>query len=162
MAGTNITIDVDDIQVKNALRQLSQRMSDLSPVMRSIGEMLLRTTRSRIEHGGPAPDGTPWAPLSPVTLARKKWDHKLVESGRLLGSMHPSAGSNYAQVGTNVVYAAAQQFGMRKGYAGRGKKRNFPIPWGDIPARPFLGLSSSDRASILDLVSDYLQRSTTD
>jgi len=31
-----------------------------------------------------------------------------------------------------------------------------PIPWGDIPARPFLGLSDEDRSGILDIVSEAL------
>jgi phage gpG-like protein len=51
-----------------------------------------------------------------------------------------------------MVYAAAQQFGMKKGYAGRNSKGR-PIPWGDIPARPFLGISDYDKATILDFIA---------
>lgn len=57
-----------------------------------------------------------------------------------------------------MEYAAAQQFGMKKGYAGA-NKRGSPIPWGDIPARPFLGISDHDRGMILDEISDYLSQS---
>ncbi len=34
-------------------------------------------------------------------------------------------------------------------------KRGAPIPWGDIPARPFLGLSD-DEADVRDIVARYL------
>ncbi len=59
------------------------------------------------------------------------------------------------RVGSSMIYAAAQQFGMRKGYAGH-NKRGAPIPWGDIPPRPFLGASSRDRSTILDLARDWM------
>lgn len=32
----------------------------------------------------------------------------------------------------------------------------FPNLWGDIPARPFLGLSPSDEQGILDIVEEFL------
>ena len=47
------------------------------------------------------------------------------------------------------------QFGMPKGYAGR-TQRGAPIPWGDIPPRPFLGLSTSDAESVTAIIRDYL------
>lgn len=31
-----------------------------------------------------------------------------------------------------------------------------PLPWGDIPARPFLGASDDDQANIVSLVRSYL------
>jgi phage gpG-like protein len=43
-----------------------------------------------------------------------------------------------------------QQFG--------GTKAKFPNLWGDIPARPFLGVSESDAVMIVDTVSDYLRK----
>lgn len=47
------------------------------------------------------------------------------------------------------------QFGMTQGYAGS-TRRGSSIPWGDIPGRPFLGISDSDSASILDIIVDHL------
>ena len=47
-----------------------------------------------------------------------------------------------------MEYAAMQQFG--------GIKSEFPHLWGDIPARPFLGVSESDAEEILAIVHDYL------
>ena len=56
---------------------------------------------------------------------------------------------------TNVEYAVVQQFGAKQGAFGR-DKRNHPLPWGDIPARPFLGFSDRDKADILAILSEYL------
>jgi phage gpG-like protein len=51
------------------------------------------------------------------------------------------AGTTYAEVGTNVVYAATHQFGR-----------------GAIPARPFLMLQDEDRPAICDVLRDYMLR----
>ena len=58
-------------------------------------------------------------------------------------------------VGSSLEYAAVQQFGARRGEFGR-TRRGAPIPWGDIPARPFLGVSRVDRVEILDILAGYL------
>ncbi len=55
---------------------------------------------------------------------------------------------NSLLVGTPEEYGAMQQFG--------GKKSQYPNLWGDIPARPFLGLSGYDRESILFEVREFL------
>ncbi len=66
-------------------------------------------------------------------------------------------GGRAVEVGSNRIYAAVQQFGQPKGASGR-TKRGSPIPWGDIPPRPFLGVSSDDREAIADILSDYLAK----
>lgn len=157
MAGSRVTIEVEDRLLLEALGAIAARANDLTPALRSVGEVVLEQTRRRIEAGGPAPDGTPWAPLSPDYLARKPQnkDKILILYGRLLGSIHPTVGHNEVSVGTNVVYAAAQQFGMRRGAAGQ-TRRGAPIPWGDIPARPFLGLSDADEREVLATLQHFL------
>ena len=47
-----------------------------------------------------------------------------------------------------MAYAAMQQFG--------GTKSQFPHLWGDIPARPFLGISTADKQNIRDIIGSYL------
>lgn len=34
-----------------------------------------------------------------------------------------------------------------------------PIPWGDIPPRPFLGFDDADRSTVLDEINRHLERS---
>jgi phage gpG-like protein len=99
----------------------------------------------------------------------------LQDSGQLAASVQSEHGRDYARVGTNKVYATTQQFGAKMGEFGRysqiaryrkfgekdfrryaGTKKGFPIPWGDIPARPFLGLGADDRREVLDILGRYL------
>ena len=72
MAGARITIETDDANVTAALNALLRRVADPAPALRNIGEEITIQTKERIESGGPSPSGTPWAPLSPVTVARKE------------------------------------------------------------------------------------------
>jgi len=156
MAGVSIT--VDDAEGRDRLNTLLSAAGDLQPVFRSIGEYLMQSTRQRFRDMR-APDGTPWAPLSPLYVKRKKKnkDLILVLDGYLRDSIHYEVEPDELRLGTNRVYAAAQQFGMPKGYAGK-TKTGKPIPWGDIPARPFLGLSDDDRTEVLAIVERFLQR----
>lgn len=59
-------------------------------------------------------------------------------------------GNSSVRIGSPLPYAAMQQFG--------GTKAQWPHLWGDIPARPFLGISDLDKANILDIVGSYLVR----
>jgi phage gpG-like protein len=77
------------------------------------------------------------------------------ESKSLSTQFAVQAGSDQVTLSTNVEYAAVQQFGAKQGAFGR-DKRNHPLPWGDIPARPFLGFSDADKAGILAILSEYL------
>ena len=57
--------------------------------------------------------------------------------------------------GSNLVYAPTHQFGAEKGDFGSTSKKR-PIPFGDIPARPFLGISEATTEEILDAIRDHL------
>jgi phage gpG-like protein len=62
-------------------------------------------------------------------------------------------------IGTNVIYAPTHQFGARQGQYGRyatRRRTSIPIPWGDVPARPFLGVSAEDERVILNLIKANL------
>ncbi len=167
---TAFTITVDDAQVLAALQRLRARTDNLAPVLKAIGEDLVESTKQRFG-SSTAPDGTPWAPNSQVTISRylglsrgnfkkdgslsKKGEARQSskkpltgETGALAGQIHYQVTGNVLEVGSSMEYAAMQQFG--------GKKADFPNLWGDIPARPFLGLSAGDIAGIEQTVLDYL------
>lgn len=80
-------------------------------------------------------------------------------------------------IGSSMEYARVQQEGAKQGEFGRviatnlsrwrkfdekdfrrysGTKKGHPVPWGDIPARPFLGISNEDREAILDVIERRL------
>lgn len=157
MAGTRITIDLDDAALQATLSNLAASVADPSPALAEIGEHLLTTTKARFgQTQKRAPDGTPWARNTETTIARKGRDNPLYKSGMLQGQMRwqLAEGGRAVEVGSNRIYAAVQQFGQPKGRT----KRGSPIPWGDIPPQPFLGVSSDDREAIADILSDYLAK----
>ena len=153
MAGVIIRVAFDDREVRDALERLARAGADLAPAMREIGDVLTSSAKDRFRDER-APDGAPWAPLSPVTRARKRRnrDRILTEEGHLRGTLTYQAGADEVVVGSPLIYAGVHQFGAPAGtFAGGG-------PWGDIPARPFLAdasgqLSPDDAAAIHDHLS---------
>ena len=166
-----ITVKIEDRQVLDTLTRLVNKTKNLRPAFAEIGEDLLDTTKRRFS-AATSPDGKAWAANSPVTVARYlgnysssfKKDGSLSKAGTARStSKKPLTGEskslqrtiNYqligatgVTVGSPMVYAAMQQFG--------GTKSQFPHLWGNIPARPFLGISKADRENILDIISGYL------
>jgi len=141
-------IDVDDQQVLNALRELFQVTNDLSPALAEIGEDLIESTKRRFETST-APDGSSWALNSVLsTLLYKEGDKPLVNHGTLSEKIFKNVNADFLEIGSPLEYAAMQQFG--------GSKDEFPALWGDIPARPFLGLSDQDRADILAVLAGHI------
>ena len=65
---------------------------------------------------------------------------------------------NYLAYGLGAT--AAWVLGLPHGLAVlHGKtRRGAPIPWGDIPARPFVGLSSEDKEAVLETIAEALER----
>lgn len=78
------------------------------------------------------------------------------ESKRLSNEINYRAGAGSVEVGSSMEYAAVQQFGAKRGAFGA-TKSGAPIPWGDIPARTFLGLSETDKTAVLDIINDHIE-----
>ena len=156
MVGVHITIDSADIQ--RVLNDVQQRAADLSPALKAIGEHLDLAARDRWDRQE-APDGSPWARLSDVTIQRKQQRKRqadiLVDSTELRDRLRYQLAGQTLEFGSDREYAAVHQFGADRGAFGRNKKGR-PIPWGDIPARPFLGITDDDREYIRDVISGYL------
>ena len=161
MTGVHIRIDIDDQRVNAAMRGLLAAGQDLSEPFEVIGAYLERVTDQRFRDQQ-SPDGTPWAPLSPSYRATKKknQDLILVLNGYLQSQMFYQAGRDELVFGSVMKYAAVQQFGARKGAFGM-TRRGAPIPWGDIPARPFLGTNDADNRHIAGVFLDYIKESFT-
>ena len=134
-------IQIDDRQAVRALAELRRRGGSLEPALRSIGELLLNSTRARFD-SQTSPDGAPWAPLKPRTLARKKRnrDKILTEEGRLRGTLAYRVGDGWVEVGSPLIYGATHQHGR-----------------GPIPARPYLGLSPEDAADVREEILDFVR-----
>ena len=142
------TVELKSEPVTAALARTVVALEDMTPIMQSIGEILVASTKARFP-AGQAPDGSKWVANSPVTLARKKDPRPLFgPNSRLHREIFAESGADFVEVGSPMPYAAMQQFG--------GTKVRFPHLWGNIPARPFLGLSEEDEVNIVAAVEEEL------
>ena len=152
-----IEVKIDSQSVTEALRRLAASAADPEPALKMIGERMVRSTKKRFKTST-APDGAKWLPNKPSTLKRKKGNKPLIGATHSLATQISYAVSlDTLKVGSPMIYAATQQFGASRGQFGK-NKRNHPIPWGDIPARPFLGVSKEDEEMIDNTVAEYLHR----
>lgn len=130
-----MTINFDASELERVLHNAANHLTHTAPLMEDISRQLVTETILNFDFGGrPA-----WAGLSPVTLARRAHGGGAIlqDSGELKGSIKATHTNDTATIGTNLVYAPTHQFGARQGEFGR-SDRNTPLPWGDIPARPFI------------------------
>lgn len=171
---TQITGDED---MRDLLNRLRARAGSLGPFLKASGELLVDSTKRRFREGR-GPDGVEWPQNQPSTILKylerfsssfSKKTGRITKAGAgratskkpLIGETQSLGRTiNYRVsgdrlfIGSPMIYAATQQFGARKGQFGRSKRG--PIPWGDIPARPFLGLSDQDRRDIVALAREHL------
>ncbi|MBL4832166.1 MAG: phage virion morphogenesis protein [Aliivibrio sp.] len=142
MAGSFIQVEVKGAgAISKTLNKLLRQSNDLSPAFRDIGEYLLESTQQRFIDQQ-APDGTPWDPVSPKTLKKKKrQDRVLTETGTLADTLNYQLGANQLQLGSNMEYAATHQFGREAD---------------GIVARPFLGIAPFEQKEILAILQDHL------
>lgn len=156
--------------VVNVLNKTAGNLQD-DELFKEIGEHLTNTTQERFRTST-APDGSKWQLNSSVTLWRtlgdehfnkngtinKKGKHRFNTKKPLMGvgqtagtlqdSIHYQLGNGEVFVGSNVIYAPMMHYG--------GTKAQFPHLWGDIPARPFLGISLADEQEIIELVKEHI------
>jgi phage virion morphogenesis protein len=164
-----ITIKMDGADaVRERLREISSRVSNMSPIMKAIGDRIVEQTKKRFEAGGPAPDGTPW--VKPKTPNPKRRGTLRV-SDQLRDSIRAQMiGNNAVAIGTNKIYAAIHHFGGRTAahiIRPRNKKALFwpgaghPVksvkhPGSVLPARPFLGLSRENSDELLGIINEWI------
>jgi phage gpG-like protein len=159
---------LDDKELIDRLEEISRRVSDMTPAMLAIGELLTESTKQRFTDSE-GPDGKRWKDNAPATvlaqLAKVQSSYKarrkasapaqkrpLIDTGILQDtiSYQVVSGGNGVEIGTNRFAgewdggAGVHHFGSRDG---------------SIPARPFLGVSEDDRVAVLDVLSRFLDQS---
>lgn len=167
-----VVIRVDTSAVR-AVPALAERLRDLRPVLREIGEIVRASVLRNFEVGGRP---RRW---KRSRRAERQAGQTLVDSGRLrqsIATARPRITDRSLTIGTNVKYAAVHQFGARKGSFGarlvrvrshtrrsrrgvvyvKAHRRYQILPWGDIPARPFMVLQKADVDDIREAVLAYL------
>lgn len=166
-----IDVKADNSKVASVLDGLIERVSNPNPILKLIGQTLVESTQQRFARGED-PSGAPWADNTFTTLEFFLQEHtsNFKKTGGLskqgaqrLAGKKPLTGKTKElqttitsqlskgklEVGSPLPYARMHQLGGTTA-------TNSMIPNKDIPARPFLGLSSKDEGEIIELVSDYL------
>ena len=154
-----MTINFDASELERVLHNAANHMTHTAPLMEDISRALLSETMMNFQLGGrPA-----WAGLSPLTIARRRGGAGAIlqDTGELKRSIKATHSNDTATVGSNLKYAPTHQFGARQGEFGR-SDRNTPLPWGNIPARPFIPMDKNGDISydgflaVREVVNSYL------
>ena len=145
MAGAFIEVEAQSLaRAERYLQRILTAGQRLEPAFAEIGEYLLESHAERFSLEV-APDGTPWEPLAPSTLANKADDRILQQEGTLRDTLSYQVTGAELLFGTNLIYGATHQFGREED---------------GIPARPYLGIATSpwnDEDEIVAILKDHLQ-----
>lgn len=167
--------------VIKGLEKLAKNSIDTRSLMLEIAEDMKTKVDFRFRQTK-NPNGEAWALLSPVTVAMRRGGSKpLNDTGELKASITSKATRTAAIVGTNKEYAAYQNFAVKKGELGttevtetvrehtrrrRGRtervrqhtrRREVSSPWGDKPAREFIGFSRNQVLNYRKMINNFLK-----
>lgn len=142
---TNVIVTSQDVQRR--LNNVLAFVSNEKKLMGAIAATLHEETNENFETDG---NGA-W----PALKHRK--GKPLQDTRRLYNSITERSSNTSAELGTNVKYAALHQFGARQGQFGK-SKRNTPLPWGNVPARPYFPIDGEGNIlpSALERVMEVL------
>lgn len=168
MASASVVVDTHEIKKLAAvMNSASLDSSGRRRLMASLGAELEDQTKERFETKQ-SPEGESWKAISDATKAHYDYlmskgrlsgdpnQGPLVVGGELRDTVESQASEWAVLTGATKIYAAVHQFGATKGKFGA-TRRGAPIPWGDIPARPYLGVGPTDEARLVDIAEDFLE-----
>lgn len=187
MAGTAlIEIETGD-RVSPYLDMIRQRLGRLKPAMNIIGEIVRTSIVRNFEREGRPTPWEGLSPVTEkIRKAAHPILRRQGFAGGLMGSINVRADDHQVVIGTNKKYAALHQFGAKKGSFGTVEARvrehvrritkafgkaidpkdvtvkahtgKTKLPWGDIPARPFMAVQSEDWDEIRSALIEHLLR----
>ena len=151
MSGAYVSSDIKELEGLAAiLKRSALSVSDRAALMKSLGNEIVEQSRSRILETQEDPDGNKWQDYADSTLRglKAKGIEKVVSLLNREGYLHQSidvqqSGQWSVLVGSAREYAGVHQWGY--------KPKN-------IPARPYLGLSSDDISDLTELAEIFLKR----
>jgi phage gpG-like protein len=181
-----ISITVDGFEeAMRSIRQLQVDPRTMRKAWDTVGQYMVRqTVRERFDKER-SPDGIPWKKRSEATQRHyirvyglKFAANKVLQFTGELKKITYAADENGVVFGTNLKYGRTHQYGAKKGEFGTAISRHtykdnaenrrlgrvgavytreHPIPWGDIPARPFLGITKHEMEVIQTILIDHIQ-----
>lgn len=173
---SGIRYEFNTAELERTLGGMVSRVRDRDQALEAIGAMARESIRTNFAEGG-----RPEKWKKPKTRSGQP----LRDTGRLMNSIGQLISGDTVYVGTNLIYAAVHQFGAKKSSFGVfavkvsahkrltrkafGKQLKFPVwatvkphvrktamPWGDIPARPFMLLQDEDITDMNELLADWI------
>lgn len=152
------------------------RSDHKAELLESIGAVVESQTRRRISDEKTAPDGSAWTPWSAAYQKTRHGNQSLLQGeGALLDSIEYQVQRNSVRVGSALAYAGVHQDGfsgqvqvpahIRRITQAFGKALKFPVYSSvggftrqmEMPARPYLGLSSDNQTELLAVIGDFWQ-----
>jgi len=127
-------------RLRNVLNGLNEAFSktDHRSILQQIGQLYLDETDNRFTKGYDV-DRKKWKPLKPSTIRLKGHDTVGHKTTNLRRSVKMDFVGNSVFIGTNSPYAKTFHYSVKKGKFRRASPGVQAIPWGDIPARSFIG-----------------------
>lgn len=154
--------ELNTAAARKALRDAAAQLDDMTPVYDDISEYLLDQRRQRFA-SGTDPEGKPWAPKTQGTLDRYKrlgygtLNRPLIGPSKALSrQIQRIVSKDGVVIGSSLAYARTMQEGAAKGAFGSDSRGN-PLPWGNIPARRWLDLSSEEELEIVAIAEEHLE-----
>ncbi|MGL6101108.1 MAG: phage virion morphogenesis protein [Fusobacteriaceae bacterium] len=168
--------NIEDLNLR--LEQLKEKTNDMSPVMKKIAGAMRTKVRMNFRNQQD-PEGNPWKKSK---RAESDSGMTLADTGRLKNSITISHSGTHAAAGTNVKYARVMHFGTNKGAFGthttkqnvrpfsrvrngnreqvraHTRTRSVLTPFGDIPSRKFIGMTTEDKEKYLNMIKDHLEK----
>ena len=165
-----LDIRVQDQEVSRLLNRALRRSQDLTPAMRKVSGVLASAVDDAFELMRDPLTLNRWPDLTATTKSLRRQPRSrrgrtipssgppyriLIDTAILVNSFTTEHGKDFALVGTNVKYAPTHQYGAAKGKFGSDRYGR-SIPWGNVPARPFLGVTEDDLEEIRDILRRYI------
>jgi phage virion morphogenesis protein len=163
-------IDVSTNGVR-AFDDLAEKLQSLRAPLAETGALLERKAKQRFRTQK-APDGTPWEPLAPSTLAEKRLRKKptgiLSREGLLAASIAFNVSGNEVRVKPSQEYGIYHQTGTKpykirakrgrlRYYTDQGWRSSAEVNHPGLPARPFMGFEPDDPEQIAQIFADHLE-----
>lgn len=136
--GTFVRYNDEDL---TSLIEENKNKGNFTPLLKAIGEYMLGDIDERFRTETD-PDGNPWLPNSPYTIAKKRREGKILKILQRTGFMRSSAfyqvdGGDTLRVGLTDPKSAKHQFGV------------------DVPKREIVKISKTQQQEIQGIVEDY-------
>jgi len=122
------------------MKQLKQTTSNLAPAFRDFGVYMERETQDQFKREID-PDGKPWEPLKPATLAQKKTSFKLRETFTMYNTLYYTATDKNFRFGIRDPKYKWHHFGTSR-----------------MAARVVVGFNSERRKKANELVIAQIRR----